>query len=373
MPRVHGGNIYEAAALLGCEPEDILDFSASINPLSAPVGLFTRFNKSWNRLRHYPDIHNQELTGAIAAFHGVAPERVAAGNGSTELLYWLPKALRCSRAVIALPTFGEYVRAFEVQGVAMRAVHALPENGYQPTIGQIEEALAGFRPDAVLITHPGSPSGTLLPRQVREWLIAKCADDNVVCMVDEAFTDFCEEESFKEFLHGDRPLVLIRSMTKFYGIPGLRLGYVLASEAIARRLRQCLPPWGVNTMAQIAGCYCLEQTVYRDKTLELMDQERPRMAAALASIEGIEVFPGVANYLMARLDNSLPAAAELRDDLVRSHRIMVRDCASFGVGDRCVRVAIRLPDENDRLISALSAWVESRHRDRTREPAAVMV
>jgi threonine-phosphate decarboxylase len=360
MSIVHGGNVYEVALQLGCPPESILDFSASINPLGPPPGLEEKFNQYYRRLQSYPDINNRDLVEAAARFHECHPNQIAVGNGSTELLYWLPKALNIRKALVILPTFGEYPKAFELQSVQLDKLITLPQNHFQPTAEQLEAVCASSSPEAILITHPGSPSGTLLTPEVRTWLLRKSRKEGVFCIVDEVFIDFCEKESFKNFLKETPQLILIRSMTKFYGIPGLRLGYILASESVAGRLRYYLPPWSVNTLAQIAGVFCFEQETYQRKTLELIAQEREKFSSALESTKGLKVFPGKANYLLIEMDEAFPPAVGLRRDLLQSNRILIRDCSSFeGMGNHYARLAIRLPEENQRLLEALILWVNS--------------
>ena len=188
----------------------------------------------------------------------------------------------------------------------------------------------------------------------------KAEAGEVFCIVDEVFIDFCEEESQKRFLGDSEHLVIIRSMTKFYGLPGLRMGYLLTSEPLAARLRHFLPPWSINTYAQVAGPYCFEQREYREKTLEFIGRERARVEECLQSLEGCRVFPGRANYLLMRLGKHLPPAGKLRQDLLTSDRILVRDCQSFeGLDDHYVRFAIRLPEQNQRLLEALARWVKT--------------
>jgi threonine-phosphate decarboxylase len=175
--------------------------------------------------------------------------------------------------------------------------------------------------------------------------------------VDEAFVDFCEERSWKEHLSTSEGLVLIRSMTKFYAIPGLRLGYLLTSPTITRRLRGLMPPWSVNTCAQIAGGYCLAQDAYRQETLTTVAHARQALVAGLQSIPGLQPFPGEANYLLVKLAAGLPPAHALQERLLTEERILVRDCGNFaGLGERYVRLAVRLPAENERLLNALRKW-----------------
>ncbi len=360
MMIVHGGNVYEIASQLGCAPEEVLDYSASINPLGPPPGLTDLLSHTFHRLQHYPDIQNRVLLEAISRRHRVRSDQVVVGNGSTELIYWLPKVLGIRKALIVLPTFGEYQKAFELQGVQFAKLFASPDEDFQPDVEQLDELFNKASPEAILFTHPGSPAGTLLPHAVREWLVEKGKSRKIFCIVDEVFIDFCEEESLKGFLEDSDQLVIIRSMTKFYGLPGLRLGYLLTSEHLAARLRHFLPPWSVNTYAQVAGPYCFEQREYRQETLDVIARERARMAAHLEAFEGCRVFPGQANYLLLELGKNLPPAGQLQQDLLASERILVRDCCSFeGLDDHYVRFAIRLPEQNGRLLEALTRWVKA--------------
>ncbi len=363
MSMVHGGNVYEVAEHMGVSPDAILDFSASINPQGPPSGLLKTLTGHYHRLQHYPDIHNRSLVDALARFHAVPASRIVVGNGSTELIYVLPRALGIQRALIVLPTFSEYARAFAFQQVDLTRLITTGETHFQPTVEQLEAAFEQVRPQAILVTHPGSPAGSVLPPEVREWLADKSAQREIYCLVDEVFVDYCEARSFKTLINDSNNLVLIRSMTKFYGIPGLRLGYLLTSENLAGRIGAHLPPWSVNTFAQIAGAYCLEQEQYRTASLAFMAQERSRMLARFNELKGCRAFPSEANYILVQLDASAADAARLQQDLLASERILVRDCSSFeGLDNRHVRFAIRLPEQNDRLLDAFSHWL-ARHAD----------
>ena len=173
MTIVHGGNVYEMASRLGCAPEEILDYSASINPFGPPPGLAEVLGHTYHLLQHYPDIQNGVLLESIARYQRVSQDQVVVGNGSTELIYWLPKVLGIRKALIVLPTFGEYQKAFELQDVHLAKLVASPDDGFQPTVEKLDELVGQFAPEAILFTHPGSPSGTLLPHEVREWLVEK--------------------------------------------------------------------------------------------------------------------------------------------------------------------------------------------------------
>ncbi len=363
MTLAHGGNVYETASRLGCSPDKILDYSASINPFGPPEGLADEFIAYFHRLQHYPDIGNTALIDALSDFHGISREHIVVGNGSTELIYWLPIALGIQSATVSLPTFSEYRKAFELQGVKLHKLITTCATDFQPTLEQLRSACEATTPEAILLTNPGSPSGALISQDVREWLIQWSRKQDAFSIVDEVFVDFCEEQSLKKHLEDSTNLVLIRSMTKFFGVPGLRLGYLLTSRPIAERMRSALPPWSVNTLAQIAGTYCLRQEEYRYKTLALIDREREKMFAGLSTLDGCKVFQGNANYLLMELNGALPPADALQRDLLASECILIRDCRSFeGLGDHHARVAIRLPEQNERLTAGIVRWVSSQSK-----------
>jgi threonine-phosphate decarboxylase len=233
MNIVHGGNIYELSAMAGCSPDDILDFSASINPLGPPAGLARVLSGCFRRLRSYPDIHNRLLIDAISKFHDIDPDCVAAGNGSTELIYWLPQALGVSKALIVSPTFSEYAKAFELQGVRLQKLLTAPENCFQPQAGDLEAALQSDSAQAVILAHPASPSGALMNGDLIDWIVEKGAGSSpTLFLIDEVFIDFCERASLKHFPDRLQNVAIIRSFTKFYGLPGLRIGYLLAPPAL---------------------------------------------------------------------------------------------------------------------------------------------
>ncbi len=168
-------------------------------------------------------------------------------NGSTELIYWLPRALGVAGALAVLPAFGEYVKAFELQGTRVEKLFPTPAECFQPRVEHLEAALRDDSLDALLLTHPSSPAGSLLGADTVDWIVRKSTGSGPFLLVDEVFIDFCEGASLKRFVEGSSSLALIRSFTKFYGLPGLRIGYLLAPPRIAERVRGFVPPWSVST------------------------------------------------------------------------------------------------------------------------------
>ena len=356
----HGGNIYEMSRILGCQPEDIIDLSASINPLGPPKGLREIICDSFNAVRHYPDIENRELIRTIAECSSVQEDCIVVGNGSTEILYWIPYALDLKRAVVIVPTFSEYIRSLENKGVMVRMLVTSWEHGFQPTEYQLEVAIDSAYPDAVFLTNPGSPSGVPLSHEVREFVKYRAEKGDFLWIIDEVFIDFCEEFSLLELVKTLPNIVIIRSLTKFYSLPGLRLGYAIAHPSICQRLRSFIPPWSVNVIAQKAGAYCMRQSDFRRKTLEFFSNERPRVFCALKEIPCVSFLESLANYVLIKLENSCPAnAPEIQATLIEQNRILVRNCENFkGLSNRFIRIAISSPEVNDLWLGAFRKIIE---------------
>ncbi len=359
----HGGNIYEVAEILGCTPEEIVDVSASINPLGPPPGLRDYIHDLFPSVVHYPDIRHRDLIGALAQHHGLDEAHFAVGNGSTELLFWLPYAFRWTRVAVVVPTFSEYCLAAHRKGATVRRLITSWEHGFQPTIYQLEAMIESSHPDALFLTNPGSPSGVPLDPSVITFIEDAAARSPFFWVVDEVFADFCEEISLAHLVRRSSNVVIIRSLTKFYAIPGLRLGYLIANPSVVRQLTHFLPPWSVNTFAHRAGVYCLHQETFRRESLDFFHRERQRVFHLLDDIPHISYLKSVANYVLLHLGPSCPMnAPEVQRRLLEDHRILVRDCSNFeGMSDRFIRAAIASPEVNTLWTTALRDVLTSSH------------
>lgn len=347
----HGGNVFAVARQLGVPPEEILDFSASINPLGPPPGVRDAVTAAFDRLVHYPDSGCAELAAALAGRHGLEPANVCVANGSTELIFLIPRLLPAGRALLIAPTFSEYATALRQSGWACDH-HLLPhDEGFPLALDALRQELTkGY--GLLFLCNPGNPTGRLYGREEVAELLETCREAGTLLVLDEAFMDFCEEESAKDLVVASGAGVVLRSMTKFYAIPGLRLGYVLAAASLVERLSPLRPPWSVGTLAQVAGLAALADGEHVARTLAFAAEERAFLAAGLAALPGVRVYQGAANYLLARLDGGVTTAG-LQERLLPEH-ILIRDCANFrGLDERFFRVAVRSREENERLLAAL--------------------
>lgn len=352
-PYPHGGNVFAIARACGVPPEEFLDFSASINPLGPPPGVRNAVMAAFERIVHYPDSDCTDLRESIARHHGLSPANICVANGSTELIHLLPRLAKGSGSLVVAPPFSEYAAALGRDGARVDYHHLRPETGFDLSLVTLRDSLRqGY--GLLVVTNPGNPSGRLYSPAEIEALRALCREAGTFLVVDEAFIDFCEEGSAKNLAAGDDALLVLRSMTKFYALPGLRLGYAIGTPATIALLSRLRPPWSVGTLAQEAGVASLAATDYADATRELIAHERERLAARLAALPGVHPFPAAANYILVEITTGPPASVVAARLLEK--RILIRDCANFcGLNEFFFRVAVRSREENEKLAAALAA------------------
>lgn len=350
----HGGDVYHLARTLGLKLEDLLDFSANINPLGFPPAIPQVVAQTLKEIVHYPDRRCLELRGDLAAYHGLAPEEILVGNGSTELIYLIARALRPRRALIVAPAFSEYENGLAAAEISVS--FQVTDADHNFTLhGPLE--LQGA--DLVFLANPASPSGALLPPERLLSRVADLESAGVHLVLDEAFIDFVEDASLKGHLAQFRHLLLLRSFTKFFGIPGMRLGYLLGSPDLIERLAARQEPWSVNTLAQAMGRACLTDADFMVRTRDLVCREREYLLTGLGRIPGLRTFPGEVNYLLLEITRPGWTAARLRQELLPLG-IIIRDASNFlGLDGRHCRVAVRGRPENDRLLQALGQCLNS--------------
>ena len=353
----------ELARLAGCGPEDILDFSASVNPLGTPERLTRLAVRECEQVGRYPEPRAESLMAAAARRFGVPSSRVLAGNGANQLLHTIPLAFGLKRAVIAAPAYGDYERACRNAKMEVVQVVGDEATGFVPDAGRLAElATSGT---LVFIGNPGNPAGTALKPELLRQLATSCPE--ALFVVDEAFADFVEEPL--SLLPEPPPNVLVvRSLTKLYAIPGLRAGLLVATEELLEPVARLVPDWSVNSIAVAVGAAALEDDTFVQTTREHIAQLRSRLAGQLRG-HGMKVYDGLANYLLVRLPKTEPDFCER---LLRQHRIAVRDCSGFaGLDDRYFRVGLRSEEDNDRLAEALSGGAF--HAPRRRPKPALML
>jgi len=357
----HGGNVYKVAQEHRIPVERIMDFSASINPLGPPAAVLRAIRSALKQIMHYPDPDCWQLRQELAQQCGVDSDMILVGNGSTELIHLLPRALAIKSALIIGPTFEEYARALMEAGSSVQYVHARREERFRPPLKEILRELSAKRTrfDAVFLCNPNNPTGQVINR------LAMCELAEVVerqqgwLIVDEAFIDYCQEQSVASILREHPCMVVLRSLTKFYAMPGLRIGYLLGASKVVDQLKDRQPPWSVNSLAQEVSCAVLQDDAYAIKSRAFMKNERARFVRGLRSLSGLRVYSSAANFVLIELPASI-SAGEVTDRLA-SKRLLVRDCSMLpGLTTQMIRVAIRTAKENRRLHAAIGACLRTR-------------
>lgn len=344
----HGGNLAWAAAVAGCPLSAILDFSASINPLGPPDSTLAAINSQLGNIKHYPDPNYSELKEALGRFHQVPSEWILPGNGSAELLTWVGRELaQVAATVLVTPTFGDYYRA-------LRAFNAkvleFPMSLIMPDLSLNFDKEFSTKDKGLLLNNPHNPTGKLLTRDA----ILPYLKEFTLVVVDEAFMDFLhpsEEQSLIQVVQEFSNLVILRSLTKFYSLPGLRLGYAITHPQRLQTWASWRDPWAVNSLAVAAAIAAVKDKQFQQQTWEWLPKARNNLFKGLADIPGLQPLQGAANFLLVQSNQS---SSELQQKLLQQHQILIRDCLSFPeLGDRYFRVAVRLESENQRLVTAI--------------------
>ncbi|MFP5257832.1 MAG: cobyric acid synthase, partial [Acidobacteriota bacterium] len=367
----HGGNRRALAAAAGRAPGEILDASASINPLGPPPWLRDVLSSAVSDLVHYPDPEATELIAAAVARYNAPASHFVAGNGTSELLYVLPRCTGLARAVIPSPAYADYGVACHKAGMDVRRLPGSELDGFALHIDRVEAVLRS--PSMVVIASPANPTGVVADAAAIVDMAGRHPQSLFV--VDEAFADFVP--GFAS-LAGERPhnVAVLLSLTKSFAIPGLRLGLLAASPDLADWVRRSLPPWSVSALAQAVGRRALADADYLEATRRALVPLRDKLAAGLAAL-GLTVFPGAANFLLARLSMAGPSASEVCRRMLTEHGVALRDCSNFsGLTDRYLRIAVRPEAETRRILDGLAQVLAAcpmpTSRPRRRTPALML-
>lgn len=344
----HGGNLAWAAALAGCPPDAILDFSASISPLGPPNSAIAAIQFQIGNLRNYPDPDYSELRLALSHFHQLPPEWILPGNGSAELLTLAGRELaELAATILITPAFGDYYRTLTAyKAKVLECPLSLVTGHLSIDKGQ------KTKDKGLLLNNPHNPTGKLFSREA----ILPYLEQFALVVVDEAFMDFVppdEEQSLVSAVQKYPNLVVLRSLTKFYSLPGLRLGYAIAHPDRLSRWQSWRDPWPVNTLAAAAAIAVLQDQEFQKQTWQWLPPARKQLFQGLAAIPGLQPQESAANFLLVESQQS---SKQLQQELLQHHQILIRDCLSFKeLGDRFFRVAVRSQSENQRLLTALQS------------------
>jgi threonine-phosphate decarboxylase len=341
--RHHGAHGDLVSRALDVRVGELLDFSQNINPLGAPSDALRAARLALDEESgRYPDLEYTGLRGALAAYLGVSEEMVVPTNGGAEALFLAARAAGTSgRALVLEPTFSEYAAAAQASGMEpVRRVARRSRNGFGWDPTSLED-LEGV--SVVFLCNPNNPTGEALDYGEVLEVAARVKEAGAVLVVDEAFADFVPGISVAAMV--DRGLWVARSLTKFFAIPGLRLGCLVCDDA--RRVQALQPSWPVNAVAAAAGISAVRNLDFAEASVAEVARLRNDLFETLNELPGLQPFPGAANFLLVRGPDGLPGRLARRG-------VLVRGCGPFdGLGPEYFRVAVRGEAENGRLVAAI--------------------
>ncbi len=355
----HGGNVHRFIREKVADHQQLIDFSANINPIGPPAWLRSHINRYLEEVIHYPDPDCHEMVHAIAERYHVAPSSVIPANGTTELLHLLPRILERRPVLIPIPSYIDYHNIFARNGFPIRHLHLQEQDGFALAPDTLHTTLHGG--EVLLFGNPANPTGTMLTDGTIIELAQTFPD--TLFIVDEAFHEFTADF---QTVGGRLPnIITLNSLTKFFAVPGLRLGFGILPEPYAEMVRRELPQWSVNTLAQRITVKALADDQYCRHSRSECRRLRGVLQQRLQALPGLKVFASAANYLL--LKGSDGHDAEALHEKLLDRNIMIRRCGNYRGLDRFFfRVAVRGDEENQRLVDALQDVLAS-GRKRSRQ------
>ncbi len=361
---MHGGNLLAAREKYGLE--SFIDLSANINPFGPPKGVWDVLRNCQEKVIHYPDPESSNLRRLMAEIFNLEKEQILLGNGAGELIFLTMFALKPRRVLIPEPAFSEYERSALALGAEIKKI-SMGERGWDSQdlsdpkiLAQWEEGLKEC--DLVFLNSPHNPTGSALTRDQFSKLLSLAEKHRTMVVLDESFVDFLEDEkrwTGRDYLHF-KNLIVLYSLTKFYAIPGLRLGAAFANLPLLNELKKYRDPWSVNVLAQEAGIAAIEDEEYAPQVRKLLQESKKEFYACFekAKFQKLHLCPSNVNFALISIKGAQGEVEkiELLEQLGQQG-ILLRDCGNFpGLEREYLRTAIKDKSSMDILTKALKDW-----------------
>ncbi len=344
----HGGRIDEVAGCLGVDGASLLDFSVNLNPYMLDDARES-VRRAYGTIFSYPDNRYGRFRESAARFAGVSAENIIPGNGSMEIIRLVAEFAIEKGDIVAIPcpTFGEYEQQCRLFGAGIRYIR------FSDIVNKEYWHMKGCK--AAFICNPNNPDGRLLSAKEVEAVIAYCRENDVTVIVDEAFIDLADPlQSVAGLVEAYENLLVMRSLTKCFAIPGLRLGFGVASKDTAEALNRARLTWNLDSIAAEAGIYFMDGAgSHLGLSRSYIKREREWLFDRIGAVEGLKPLPSSANYFLVDVSGAGMTSGEFAEKML-GERIIVRDCSSFNMlGDSYIRLAVRSREDNERLVTAL--------------------
>lgn len=345
----HGGNIKEISRENKLDYNKIMDFSANINPLGMSNKVKMAIIEGIDQIEKYPDITYFELKNSIAEFEHINSKNLILGNGAAEVLFNIVKGINPKNVLILAPTFSEYEEATKAVEANITLYKLKEENNFN-----IQEDILNYISadlDLIFICNPNNPTGVITSKKVLEKILITAKKNKVMVLIDESFLDFIEENlSMISYIQEYENLIIIKSLTKLFALPGIRIGYGISSnEKLKQNVNKISPAWNVNILAEIATKVALKDNNYIKKSLEFIRNEKIYLYNELKKIKQIKVYEASANFILLKIDDK----TNLKDELLKNN-ILIRSCNNYeGLDNSYYRIAVRTHEQNIKLIESL--------------------
>lgn len=366
----HGGNIYKIYREKGMK--EILDYSSNINPYGLPESFKTAVLENLSVLERYPDPDYIELREEIAKVNKVELKNIIVGNGATEIIFLYMKVLKAKKILIVSPTFGEYERAMKatLDDIQVDYFKLEEAENFVLNIEKIKTELQK-KYDLLVICNPNNPTGQFLSVKELEKILEKCTEVGTKLFVDEAFVEFVEDWGEKSIIttgKNKQNLFVLRAFTKFFAIPGLRLGYgICFDDEFMTKMLEKKEPWSVNNIAELAGKILLQDKEYIEKTNNWIKIEKKYMYENLKEIEGLKTYKTEINFILVKIKNEYleKINAQILREKMLEKGILIRDASNFVYLDnKYFRLAVKDRKNNVRVLEALKEIFENIKREK---------
>ncbi len=358
-PCVHGGDVWKISEKYHIPLEQVIDFSVPLNPLGAPKKALQSIRDHLGLINNYPDPGHEWLIETFANYAGVKSPNIIVGSGSTELIYLFVEVFlnKQNNAVIPIPVFNEYKKAALKVGSNPFFVKCDSSDNFRLDFEKLEKAISK-KTRILFLCNPNSPTGNLYEKEDILRIVKSAAEKNVLVFLDEDFVEFIDDAkrySMAEYVTRYNNLFILRSLTKFFGLAGIRMGFGIASVDIINALKRAKMPWTVNTLAMFAAEAAIKDEEFIKRSRILISRGKKQMQKMFQGIPWLKVYPSETNFFLVEITRDDLNSTDLRERLEKEG-MLIRDCCDFdGLSNKFFRVTVNKPENNKKLFEYLKS------------------
>ncbi len=359
-PCVHGGDVWRISEKYHIPLDQVMDFSVPLNPLGTPRKALLSIRQHLSLINNYPDPSHEWLLGAFSDYVGVKPQNVIVGSGSTELIYLFLEVFlnKENDVLIPIPVFNEYKKATLKVGGNPQFLKCNPAENFYLDFEKLEQAITK-RTRVIFLCNPNSPTGNLYRKEDVLHVIKLASDNDVLVFLDEDFVEFvydAQRFSLAEYVSRYNNLFVLRSLTKFFGLAGLRMGFGIASADVVDALKKAKMPWTVNTLAMFAAKAAVQDQGFIRRSRLLIARGKRQMLEMFEELPWLKVYPSETNFFLVEITKAGLTSTLIKEELEKKG-ILIRDCCDFdGLNNMFFRVSVNKPENNKKLFENLKAF-----------------